>query len=224
MTDTVTKWLRVLVYICTSQVWFSAGQAHAMLMTFSDKHGPGNDVLIAFGNDSSYTFSHSLLADLDSDGSLWTGIYGFDPLLDTITEVSLALRFRDESDDAAVESVSFTFDSQEFGSQPISSGGAISVLSFGSGWDSILDDGLLNITLSNAGITNGQPGDRSDFLFLDSTLSVSATRGTEVRSQVPLPATLSLFGLGFAALLWVNLKPAQPPARISYPGFSARAR
>ena len=208
MTDTVTKWLRVLVYICTAQLWFSAGQAHAMLMTFSDKHDTGTGVLIAFGNDDSYTFSHSLLADLDSDGSLWTGIYGFDPLTDTITGVSLALRFRDESKDSAPELVAFTFDSQAFGSQTISSGGALAVLSFASGWDSILDDGLLNITLSNDGITNGQPGDRSDFFFLDSTLSVSATRGTEVRSQVPLPATLSLFGLGFAALLWVNLKRA----------------
>lgn len=207
-TYTIKKYLRDLVYTGAACLLLAASQANAMLITFSDTYNPNPDPLIAFGNNSSYTFSHSLIADQDAGASLWSGTYGFDFLTDTITEASLLMRFRDESADSAAESVSFFIDLQSFGTQAITSGGDTSVLAINSGWGAILEDGLLDITLSNAGLTTGQQVNRSDFLFLDSTLSVRVNRGNEALSQVPEPTTLALFGLGCVGLLWTRLKPA----------------
>lgn len=185
---------------------FQSFSADAIVINFSDFYNPDPDVLIAFGNDRSFSFTHSLIADQDDSGSLWSGLYGFDPLNDSISFASLSLRFRDESADTAAESVSFIFDLQSYGSHTITSGGGTFVSSITGGWGNFLDDGILNIDISNAGTTSGSPGSRSDFLFMDSMLSIRVVREDERLSQVPLPPTLALFSLGLAGLFWTRVR------------------
>nr|WP_305908915.1 PEP-CTERM sorting domain-containing protein [Methylomarinum sp. Ch1-1]MDP4521778.1 PEP-CTERM sorting domain-containing protein [Methylomarinum sp. Ch1-1] len=61
--------------------------------------------------------------------------------------------------------------------------------------NSLLSDGLLQVKLQNTGTTNKKPEDRSDFLFLKSTLTVHVNKAAQAQ-QVPEPATLALVGLG----------------------------
>jgi hypothetical protein len=182
--------------------------SNASIYTFTDVVDPDPDVLISFGNHKSYSFSHSILDD------------GYNALTDSITSASLVLNFKDESNDAAPESVSFTFDLSPFGTQIITSGGATYTATF-SGLaliDLISADGILNVTLDNAGITNGHQANRSDFLFLGSTLTVNAVGEsnedlppiTPIRlvEAVPEPVTLALMGIGLAGIGWSRKRKA----------------
>jgi hypothetical protein len=129
---------------------------------------PSPDELIAFGVNKTYSFSHNILDE------------GYNALTDSITSSSLVFSFLDESTDAAAESVFFTFDLSSFGSQLITSGGATFTSEFsGLTLNGLLaSDGTLNVELENAGTTNGHQEDRSDFLFLGSTLTVNVDRAT----------------------------------------------
>jgi len=179
----------------------------AIPMTFVDKFNPGPDhQLIAYGNDRSYSFAHSIIADQDGAGNFWSGHYGYNPLTDQISSASLVLRFKDDSDDIAPESVRFIFDSQSFGTQTITSGGAIYTATFLSELNALLNGGILNITLENAGITHGPQNGRSDFLFIDSTLTVEVERGVQSTQQVPEPATLTLISLCLVSLVYSRRK------------------
>lgn len=144
----------------------SSTVANGTIYTFTDVVDPNPDVLISFGNHKSYNFSHSILDD------------GYNALTDSITSASLMLNFKDESNDTAPESVSFAFDLAPFGTQTITSGGATFTANFsGPSLINLLSgDGILNVTLGNAGITNGHQDNRSDFQFLGSTLAVNADR------------------------------------------------
>jgi len=190
-------------YLFYALILLAATNASASLMTFSDKVDPSSDVLISFGNNISYSFTHSLLADQDGAGSYWSGDYGFDLLTDTSADIFLTLRFADESADTAPESVQFTFDGQPFGDSVITSGGGIFSRTFSIGLADLLGDGFLNITLRNAGTTSGTQDLRSDFYFLDSTLTVSVAKNIRALQgplQVPLPTTIALLGIGLAGL------------------------
>jgi hypothetical protein len=184
--------------------------ASAIPMTFVDKVNPGPDhKLIAFGNNLSYSFTHSVLADQDGAGNFWSGNYGYNPLTDHIFSASLVLRFKDESDDIAPESVKFIFDNQSFGTQTITSGGAIYTATFLDESNTLLNDGILNVTLENAGITNGPQAGRSDFLFIDSTLIVEVERGVQSAQLIPEPDTLALISLCLVGLVYSRRKGAR---------------
>lgn len=197
-------------YVCCAVFLLSTGYADASLMTFTDKVDPTSNVLISFGGNISFSCTHNLLTDQDGAGVFWSGTYGYNSLTDVITDVSLMLRFVDESADAAAESVQFTIDNLLFGDSVITSGGAVIFSrTFTVGLNNFLDDGILNIALRNAGKTNGPPDFRSDFHFLDSTLAVSVRRnpsGQRGPSQVPLPTTITLLGIGLAGLGWSQRK------------------
>jgi hypothetical protein len=193
----------IILFLVTTNV--SATQ-----ITFVDKVNPGPDhQLIAFGNNRTYSFTHSIIVDQDGAGTFWSGNYGYNPLTDQISSASLVLRFKDESDDIAPESVSFIFDNQSFGTQTITSGGEIFAATFFNNvlnLNALLNDGILNVTLENAGITNGPQDNRSDFLFIDSTLTVEVERGVQSAQQVPEPATLALISLCLVGLVYSRRK------------------
>ncbi|HRQ05943.1 MAG TPA: PEP-CTERM sorting domain-containing protein [Nitrosomonas halophila] len=178
-------------------------------MTFTDKVDTGPDYrLIAFGSNLSYSFTHNIITGQDEGTQSYfrSGSYGFNPLTDLISSISLSLRFKDESDDIAPESVQFIFNGQSFGTQTITSGGTIYTAAFLSELDTFLNDGILNVTLQNAGITNGPQEGRSDFLFIDSTLTVEVERGVQSARQIPEPATLALIGLCLVGLVYSRCK------------------
>ena len=108
----------------------ASASAGATPMTFTDRANPNPDQTISFGNNQSYSFTHSIIADQDGAGSYWSGNYGFNVLTDSIIDATLALRFKDESNDTAPESVKFTFDLSNFGTQTITSGGATYIAFF----------------------------------------------------------------------------------------------
>ena len=184
----------------------SSSIANATIYSFTDVVDPDPDALISFGNHKSYSFTHNILDD------------GYDILTDSITSASLVLNFKDESTDVAPESVSFTFDLSPFGTQIITSGGATFTATFsGSSLIDLLSaDGILNVELYNAGRTNSHQANRSDFLFLGSTLTVyvDGTSDDETSNDlppiqtqaIPEPATLTLMGVGFAGMGWGSRK------------------
>lgn len=182
--------------------------SNAAIITLTDKFAPSSDQLISFGNNISYSFTHSIIADQDGAGALWSGSYGYNSLIDAITSASIALRFKDESSDGALESVQLIFDGQSFGTQTITSGGAVYTATISSEWGTLLSDGMLNVILQNAGTTSGHQDGRSDFLFLDSTLTVDIERGSLPAAQISEPAPLTLIGLGLVSLLFTRRKHA----------------
>ena len=194
--------LKLLAFAAVTALILAAANAGATVMTFTDKVDPNPDQLISFGNNLSYNFIHNIIFDQDDAGTLWSGIYGYNSLTDIISGVSSAIRFKDESNDDVSESVQLVFDAQSYGTETITSGGAIYTYTanFLSGWNTLLTDGILNVTLQNAGITSGHQDDRSDFLFLDSTLTVDIDRRVQAQ-QIPEPAPLFLLFLGLASLV-----------------------
>jgi len=76
----------VLAYFFSTLLLLTTIKASASLI-FADKVDPSSDVLISFGNNISYSFTHSLLNDQDGAGPYWSGEYGFDLLTDTIAEI-----------------------------------------------------------------------------------------------------------------------------------------
>ena len=169
--------------------------ANAAPITLTDVVDPNPDHLFDGngGANAIHNFSHSLLDDGYSAGT------------DLINAVSITLRFADESNDVAAESVAFSFDGVSVGQQTITSGGATYSAVFSDpSLIALLADGLLNVTLQNAGVTTANPADRSDFRFLDSTLTVNLERTAIGSRGVPEPYTLALAGFAFAAggLVW----------------------
>lgn len=178
--------------------------AHATELTFTDVADPNPDELIAFGVNKTYSYSHNIFDD------------GYNALTDSITSASLVFSFADESTDAAAESVFFTFDLAPFGSQLVTSGGTTFTTVFsGLTLNGLLSaDGILNVELENAGVTNGHQENRSDFLFLGSILTVNVDRATISAAPVqavPEPASLALMGAGFLGLGWASRRKLHKP-------------
>jgi hypothetical protein len=173
--------------------------ANAVPVTYIDLIDPNPNRLMnsePVGNPAPnriFSFTHSILDD------------GYNALADTITGAAITLRFSDESTDAAAESVSFTFDLLSFGTQTITSGGAIFPANFsGASLIALVVDGLLNVTLDNAGLLTTAPNNRSDFLFLDSTLTVDVERSLVPpfsTGTVSEPHSVALVGLALVGLL-----------------------
>jgi hypothetical protein len=174
------------------------GSASAAPITLTDIFNPNPDYLFdGSASTATLNFTQSLLDD------------GFNALTDTLTSASITLRFKDESTDVAPESVSFALDGLSFGTRTITSGGAIFTVTFSdSSLLGLLSDGLLDVTLTNAGTLTGASSGRSDFLFLDSTLTVDGKRknipagndpqGNGPQASVPEPGTFALLGLASA--------------------------
>jgi hypothetical protein len=146
-----------------------------------------------FGTTASGVSTHSFTHNIN--------LLGFSSSTDTINSVSIALRFIDDNDGAA-ESVTFTFDTIGFGTVTLLSGTTIDTRTFSNPTlpISYLSDGLLAVKLDLAGITSGAAGSRSDFNFIDSTLTVNAERVT--LNNVPEPATVLLIAFGLLGLGW----------------------
>lgn len=192
--------IKYLAFIASTTLLLAVANTEAAVMTFTDTVDPNPDQLISFGNNKSYSFTHSIVIDQDGAGTFWNGTYGHNSLTDIISGASIKLRFKDESNDIAPESVQLLFDAQSFGPQTITSGGIIYFATISSGWNALLNDGVLNVVLQNAGITNRQQAFRSDFLFLDSTLTVDVDRRVQAQ-QIPEPTSIALLLLGVAAFV-----------------------
>lgn len=197
----IQKIPRLSAFIAGATFLMAASSVNAAMMTFTDKVDPNPDKLISFGVNQSYSFTHSLIADQDGAGDFWSGNYGFDPLNDVIDSAFIVLRLKDESDDVAEEWVEFFFDTLSFGEKKITTGGADYIATFTSGLDELLAEGILNVTIQNAGTTSGPQSGRSDFLFLDSTLTVNVKRSAQPTQDatVPEPETYLLISLGLIA-------------------------
>lgn len=197
----IQKIPRLLAFIAGATLFMAVSNADAAMMTFTDKVDPSPDRLISFGVNRSYSFTHSIIADQDEASDFWSGNYGFDPFNDVIDSAFIVFRFMDDNDPVS-ESVALIFDEISFGTQTITSGGAVFYAAlFSSNLNSLLIDGILNVTIQNAGTTSGPQSGRSDFYFLDSTLTVNVTRGPKPAQDltVPEPETYLLISLGLIA-------------------------
>lgn len=203
----------------------TAAGANTATMQFSDTYDPNPNAFTAVDNNQSYHFSHNIVADQDGDGLFWTGTYGFDSLTDTITSAAITLSFKDKCTDATAESVELIFDVESFRSQVITFGGITYTATISSEWSSLINDGILGVTLQNTGQTSGYPCNTSNFLFLGSTLTVSVDRNRQVErlllisqpnqilelnriqkpNRVPEPTTTTLILLALVALVVVRL-------------------
>ena len=194
---------RLLKGVLVSGLLAAVAPAHAVPISFTDYYDPvagaGN---LRFSSNSSdgpdrvdtLTFVHDI-----NDGAV-----PYDALTDTITSVSIELRFVDDNDTPA-ESVTFTLDGVGFGTVTLASGAATDAWVFSSPALALstLVDGLLTVKLDLAGLTSGHPSGRSDFYFIDSTLTVNAERRAleaPAAGSVPAPGTLLLLGVGLAAM------------------------
>lgn len=212
ISNTKTK---LLAYIAGTVFLLTATSVTATVMVFIDKVDPNPDQFISYsngqgGNNQSYSFTHSIIADQDgAGGSYWGGIYGYNSLTDIISSTLIELTFKDETNDTALESVQLIFDAQSYGTQTITSGGSTYTATISNGWGALLNDGILNVTLQNADATSGPQDGRSDFIFLDSTLTVDVNRNTQQASapaQVPEPNTLALISLCLVSLVILSLR------------------
>lgn len=205
--DIFKKNTKLLAYFAVATLLLAAAKVNAATMTYIDTVNPNLDTLIGFGsNKSSYNFTHSIIADQDGSNMFWSGTYGYSPLTDIIN-ASIVLRFLDDND-AASESVHLIFDGQSFGTHPILSGNEVHVVGISNGLGALLNDGILNVTVQNAGTTSSQQDDGSDFSFLDSTLTVDVNEGVQIAQQIPEPASLALIFLGLAGLTFSRRKQA----------------
>lgn len=204
---------KLLACIAGTTFLLTASVATATAMVFIDKIDPNPNQLISYsngqgGNSQSYSFTHSIIADQDgAGGSYWSGIYGYNSLTDTISSALIELTFKDETNDTAPESVQLIFDAQSYGTQTITSGGSTYTAIISNEWGALLNDGILNITLQNAGTTSGPQDGRSDFIFLDSTLTVDVNRNIQQASaptQVPEPNILALISLCLVSFVALN--------------------
>lgn len=148
--------------ILAISILFVPSEVQADPVVFFDVYNPA-DVLVNGANP--LTFQHNVLNQ------------GFNPATDTVLLAGIFLTLYDDVDLCQGETVSFTFDGQNFGSQNIF------LLAFPFfGVAAQLQDGILNVTIN---ATQG------DFYFAKSDLGVLANR-----AAVPEPATLTLLGVG----------------------------
>ena len=194
---------RLWSLLFAAQLMGALATADASPVTFTDSYDPvagsANLRFASTGPDrvDTLTFTHDINDGLDP----------YNALTDTITSVLIELRFVDDNDTVA-ESVTFTLDGAGFGTFALPSGTTVWTKSFSSPTipSASLADGLLTVTLDLAGIVTGNPVGRSDFDFIDSTLTVNAERATletdVPNGQVPIPTTLLLVGAGLAGIGW----------------------
>lgn len=170
-----------------------AGAAGATPVSFSQTFNPSDVFFRDTGEAAPYSFSYDIRGE------------GFNPLTDTLTGLSLNLRFRDNGDSGA-EAVTIGFDNAPGNDFTIRSGSCncrptVILQDLATGL--MQQDGILNLTLDRR---------LGDFWFMDATLVANADRGviSGGDGEVPEPATGLLTGL---ALLGAGLVRRRRPGQ-----------